>query len=689
MGIFVPALLSLLNHLCDHAKIQNHRQLLCLQGDLNWCFTLTQKIIAELQRPYFWCGAGPIASNTISYKQILGQETSLLVINAHLAFDGNQFAAAEGTLRGGGLLILLSPPEIPREDLFYQYISAQLQQYNFLSLKQGFPLPSFTDNDLTNNPSSINKQPALNLSEQNTAVQEIIKTVTGHRRRPLVLTANRGRGKSAALGIAAAQLLSESRIKKILVCAPNKQATATLFRHASLVLKPVHPQSGTTITDQGCIQFIAADTLLDEYPQCDLLIIDEAAALPVPTLEALVIHYSRIVFATTLHGYEGSGRGFALRFQKRLTQLAPQWRKLHLNQPIRWAKNDPVEAFTLGSICLTESESQQPTYKVQQALSFEKLSPAQLLADKTLLRSLFSLLVMAHYQTKPSDLEKLLNDSAVHIFIARQQGKILGVALMKEEGNFDHQLCEQIWQGTRRVPGHLIAQSLTFHSRFQVAASHSYARIQRIAIHPDCQNKGVGKQFINHLIDWTKKQAFDHLCTSFGATADLLSFWQQRNFVILRIGLSQDASSGTHSLIMNLPLSKKAHLLHRLIVEQFRQQLPTQLSRHLQHLDAGVVLKLLLSSSKVQSEQSTLLSYTQGHLPYEFIEHDLIDLMLNCDLSGLNKAQQILAIQKILQNNSWSEVCRKNNLTGKKQAQYILKETIKQLTTNFIKRGNQ
>jgi tRNA(Met) cytidine acetyltransferase len=182
MGIFVPALLSLLNHLCDHAKIQNHRQLLCLQGDLNWCFTLTQKIIAELQRPYFWCGAGPIASNTISYKQILGQETSLLVINAHLAFDGNQFAAAEGTLRGGGLLILLSPPEIPREDLFYQYISAQLQQYNFLSLKQGFPLPSFTDNDLTNNPSSINKQPALNLSEQNTAVQEIIKTDTGHRR---------------------------------------------------------------------------------------------------------------------------------------------------------------------------------------------------------------------------------------------------------------------------------------------------------------------------------------------------------------------------------------------------------------------------------------------------------------------------------------------------------------------------
>lgn len=665
----------MLNHLQYHAKIQNHRQLLRLQGDLNWCFTLTQKLIAELQLPYFWCGPSPIANKSIQYQQILGQETPLLIINAHQAFDGNEFAAAEGTLRGGGLLILLSPAEIPPEDLFYQYISAQLQHYNFITLEQGLPLPSFT-----NNHPAIDKKSALNLTEQNNAVQEIIKTVTGHRRRPLVLTANRGRGKSAALGIAAAQLLIDSRVKKILVCAPNKQATATLFRHADLILKPAHQQSCTTIADQGSIEFIAADTLLDEYPPCDLLIIDEAAALPVPTLEALVIHYSRIVFATTVHGYEGSGRGFALRFQKRLTELAPQWRKLHLDQPIRWAKNDPLESFTLNSICLTEAVAQQPAYNAQQKLSFEKLTPAQLLADKTLLQSLFSLLVLAHYQTKPSDLEKLLNDSSVDIFIARQQGKILGVTLINEEGNFDGKLCKQIWQGTRRVSGNLIAQSLTFHNRFQTAASHSYARIQRIAIHPNCQNSGIGKQFIKHLIDWAKKQAFDHLCVSYGATADLLSFWQQQDFVTLRIGQSKDTSSGTHSLIMNLPLSKKAHLLHELIVEQFRQQLPTQLSRHLQHLDTGVVLKLLLNSNKAQSDQPALLSYTQGHLPYEFIEHDLINLMLNCDLSGLNKAQQCLAIQKILQNNSWAEICRKNNLTGKKQAQYNLKETIKQLT---------
>jgi len=673
----VPALLSLLNHLRSQALNNNHRQLLRLQGDLNWCFTLAQKIIADLQLPYFWCGASPIGNKSISYQQILGQETSLLIINAHQAFDGNQFAAAEGTLRGGGLLILLSPREIPPEDLFYHYISAQLAHYHFTTLVQDLPLPSYTDNH-----PAVDKEYALNLNEQNNAVEEIIKTVTGHRRRPLVLTANRGRGKSAALGIAAAQLLTASRVKKILVCAPNKQATATLFRHADLIINEALIKSGTTLLDSGSIEFIAADTLLDEYPQCDLLIIDEAAALPVSTLEALVIHYSRIVFATTLHGYEGSGRGFALRFQKRLTQLAPQWRKLHLDQSIRWAKNDPLESFTLNSLCLTESIAKQPAYQAEKKLSFEQFTPAQLLADKALLRSLFSLLVLAHYQTKPSDLEKLLNDNAVHIFITRQQGQILGVALVKEEGNFEHNLVEQIWQGSRRVPGHLIAQSLTFHSRFKEAACHSYARIQRIAIHPNCQNMGIGKHFIKHLIDWAKKQKFDHLCVSFGATADLLSFWQRQHFVTLRIGQSKDASSGTHSLIMNMPLSKKAYLLHELIVQQFRQQLPTQLSRHLQHLDTGVVLNLLLNGHKAQSEQPSLLSYTQGNLPYEFIEHDLIDLMLNCDLTGLSKAQLFLAIQKILQNNSWAEICRKNNLTGKKQAQYNLKETIKQITDN-------
>lgn len=670
----MPDILSFLRHIQQHAMADNHRQIVRLRGDLSWCYQQAEYLIKQLQLAYFWCGPSPDSLDSISYKQILGQETPLLIINAYQDFDANAFAASSGCLRGGGLLILLTPTEIAADNLFYQYLHSQLLAHDFITIREDHPLP-----DLPQNALIVNKQQPLNLTQQPLAIAAIIKTVTGHRRRPLVLTANRGRGKSAALGIAAAELLN-SGLKTILVCAPNKQATSTLFKHAALLLdNEQHASPFAILTAGKRIEFIAPDALLSERPKCDLLIIDEAAALPVATLETLATHYSRLVFATTLHGYEGSGRGFALRFQKRLNEISPQWRKVHLDQPIRWAANDPVESFTLQSLCLTEYTVDNPRYDNASDLQFSELTAQQLLSNKPLLQNVFSLLVLAHYQTKPSDLEKLLNDRALHIFVIMQKQQILGVTLINEEGSFDAQMCEQIWQGTRRVQGNLVAQSLTFHSACKQAGALRYARIQRIAIHPVLQHLGLGKRFVRYLRDWATHHKFDQLCASFGATADLLSFWQQLAFSTLRIGLNKDSSSGTHSVIVNLPLSNVGKTLHQQIQQQFSEQLPIQLSRHLQQIDADLVLKLLQEFSKTTVNCPQLGSYTNANLPYEFVEAPLIKLLLTADLKNLSKMQQCLTIQKILQNHSWADICKNHSLTGKKQAQQILKSAIKQL----------
>ncbi|WP_019613674.1 tRNA(Met) cytidine acetyltransferase TmcA [Psychromonas ossibalaenae] len=672
------SLLSFANKLQHLAAADNHRRLVRLQGEPDWCLSQAQLLVKQLSQPYFWCGTAPDTICSTSFKQILGRETSLLIINALDHFDANAFAACEGTLRGGGLLILLCPTTIGSDDLFYQYINSQLSEHNFITIRQDHPFPAL-GSDISDR--KINNP--LNLVQQRTAVKAAIKTVTGHRRRPLVLTANRGRGKSASLGIAAAELL-KSGSKRILVCAPNKQATATLFKHAGIILTSSENNFFAIIEDDKSIEFIAPDSLLADRPKCDLLIIDEAAALPVPTLETLVKHYSRVVFATTQHGYEGSGRGFALRFQKRLNEIAPQWRQLHLDQPIRWADNDPVENFTLNSLCLTKSPCEKPLYNYKHSIQFNKLSALQLAADKMLLREVFSLLVLAHYQTKPSDLEKLLNDPSLHIFIIKQNEQLLAVTLINEEGGFDKQISAKIWQGTRRVQGNLIAQSLTFHCAFKEAACESYARIQRIAVHPDCQHQGLGKRFISSLINWAENSHYDHICASFGATADLLTFWQRQSFTVLRIGSTRDSSSGTHSVIVNLPLSAKGKTLHRAVQKQFQLQFPVQLSRHLQHIEAELVLGLLDEFSKTTSSYRQLLSYIEGNRPYEYVEQALIELLFNTPLHNLSKEQQSLAVQKILQNNSWSEVCKKHNYSGKKQAQVQLKETIKQLQLRAI-----
>ena len=640
-------------------KQPNYRQLIQLKGSLAWCFEQCEELIANSPIPYFWLGECPEKITSTIYKKVLGQETTLLFVNAHTQFDANSFAASEGTLRGGGTLVLICPTKIDAKDHFYTYIDKQLQQSAFITINQGDAVLS---SKLLQTPQAS----TLHLEQQQLAVDAIMKTVTGHRRRPLVLTANRGRGKSAALGIAAKQLV-ESGIENILVCAPSKSATTTLFKHAG---------------ESANITFIAPDLLLSDKPACDLLMIDEAAALPVPMLEALTKHYSRLVFATTLHGYEGSGRGFALRFQKRLKEIAPQSRSMHLDQPIRWDKGDPLEQFTLQHLCLTESQTSVPRYDAKHPVGFEIITSVQLLTDHALLTELFSLLVIAHYQTKPSDLEKLLNDSSLTVLVLKQHGHILAVALVNHEGDIDTQLAEQIYLGERRLKGHLVAQSLTFHCAQSQAATHRYARIQRIATHPSIQQQGLGRRFLDEITTWAKNKQFDHLCASFGATAQLLPFWQAKQFQTLRIGSSKDKSSGTHSFIVNRPLTNKGKELHQQLLQQFHALLSTQLTRHLQHLETGLIITLLKELPNNRHEHPFLTSYCSGNLPYEFAELQLIEVIINSDLSLLAKSEQRLTIQKILQNRSWAEICQNSEYAGRKQAQQTLRTSIRQLLTS-------
>ncbi|AGH80146.1 ATPase [Psychromonas sp. CNPT3] len=640
--------------------INNHRQLIRLQGSLSWCYKEAQRIIAEIHAPYFWLGDAPSAIPTQQYAQILGQETSVLIINAHQRFDANLFAASSGTLRGGGILLLLGPAQIDKNDHFYQYIDMQLQHYSFPAFQEGaLQVPSIEIQDA--------HKKDLHLEQQQLAIDAIIKTVTGRRRRPLVLSADRGRGKSAALGIASAQLIAMG-YKNILICAPNKKASATLFRHCA---------------QSAGISFIAPDALIAQLPSCDLLIVDEAAAIPVPLLMQISIHYSRLVFATTLDGYEGSGRGFALRFQKELTNIAPQWRALRLEQPIRWDNFDPLEAFTLNSLCLTKSNTPDPRYNKQQTLQLIQMSAQQLLCDPPLLNTLFALLVNAHYQTKPSDLEQLLNDPQLSIFLLCQHEQVLGVSIINHEGALDSALCTQIYLGKRRIKGHLIAQSLTFHCAQRFAATHRYARIQRIAIHPTLQGQGLGHVFVQKIKDWAIQENMDHLCAAFGATQQLLPFWQRLGFRTLRIGITLDKSSATHSFIVNQALSARAKALHCIIELQFQQQLAMQISRHLQQLDPFLLMILLIEGHKNKFTEAQdferLHSYINGDLPYEFVEKSLVELIFNNSLSVLDKNQQKITIQKILQNRNWADICLHCHLQGKTQAQLILRTTIKQL----------
>ena len=75
------------------------------------------------------------------------------------------------------------------------------------------------------------------------------------------------------------------------------------------------------------IIFIAPDALFlalqndPSFLKNAWLFVDEAAMLPIAQLTAFSQHFKHILFTTTIHSYEGTGRALSLNLSKKLTAL--------------------------------------------------------------------------------------------------------------------------------------------------------------------------------------------------------------------------------------------------------------------------------------------------------------------------------------------------------------------------------
>ncbi|MCF6293902.1 MAG: DUF1726 domain-containing protein, partial [Robiginitomaculum sp.] len=141
---------------------------------------------------------------------VIGHEYRLIVYDIEDDFDPNLFAALSGTLRGGGMFLILCPPLESwleeKNDHWFMWRFIHKLSKSDLCIKIKLDENEFRIHDTPLKPRTIQPE-HQRLEQQNLAVQQIIHVVRGHRNRPLVLLADRGRGKSAALGIAASKLL--------------------------------------------------------------------------------------------------------------------------------------------------------------------------------------------------------------------------------------------------------------------------------------------------------------------------------------------------------------------------------------------------------------------------------------------------------------------------------------------------
>lgn len=698
------AIKALVFQLQAAAQEHNHRRVLWLAGEAKWGWCWAEKISQWLSSgaSISWVSASaPDFVSQVDLKQtakLLGTSCHHLVFNAHDGFDPDVLGIVAGVIRGGGLLIFLTP-EIQTEQqnvpasikgLFFKRLTQIFESAACLHLIQQHQSFSSAPELLCktspfNNPSSLSS--FVCTEDQSKAVALIIHVVEGHRRRPLVLTSDRGRGKTTALGLAAAKLLLQG-VKKIIVTAPRPSAVDQLFEQAKQQL-PEAVRSGYQLKlGTQSIEFVAPDDLIANKHVLSLIMVDEAAAIPVQMLSELVQRYSRIVFSSTVHGYEGTGRGFVTRFNEVLNQYAPGWQSLELHKPVRWNEDDPVEAMVFEALLLNAEPVDGSIIKkaTKENCIFEKLNRAALSSNERDLSELFGLLVLAHYRTRPSDLLTLLETEKIEIYVTRYLGHIIAAVVLCAEGELDQDTAKAVYNGQRRLQGHLIPQALAAYTGIQDAPEYLWQRIMRVAMHPAVRRRGLAAKLLEFVENDLSRSKVVALGASFGATVDLVEFWRYCGFTVVRAGITREQSSGARSVLMLKPLTETGEQLCQQSRQRFQRHYKHLLAEPLSNMPPSLVLSLFSPVSATTREQQTMLrskldtqdwqelhAFSYASRGYEVSSaalHDLISELFWLDLACTKELlieQRHLLVMKVLQRRPWSEVSSALGYSGRKE----------------------
>lgn len=531
--------LTALHTLTAQMKREGIRRLLVLSGEERWCFDHALKLRDALPGDWLWISPQPDAENHCSpsaLQTLLGREFRHAVFDARHGFDAAAFAALSGTLKAGSWLVLLLPvwdewenqpdadslrwsdcPDPIATPHFVQHFKRVLTANNDAILwrqNQPFSLAHFTPRTDWH-PATGAPQP-----EQQQLLQQLLTMPPG----VAAVTAARGRGKSALAG----QLISRIAGSAI-VTAPAKAATDVLAQFAGEKFR-----------------FIAPDALLASDEQADWLVVDEAAAIPAPLLYQLVSRFPRTLLTTTVQGYEGTGRGFLLKFCARF----PHLHRFELQQPIRWAQGCPLEKMVSEALVFDDENF---THTPQGNIVISAFEQTLWRSEPETPLKVYQLLSGAHYRTSPLDLRRMMDAPGQHFLQAAGENEIAGALCLVDEGGLSQELSQAVWAGFRRPRGNLVAQSLAAHGSNPLAATLRGRRVSRIAVHPTRQREGTGRQLIAGALQYIHD--LDYLSVSFGYTEELWRFWQRCGFVLVRMGNHREASSGCYTAMALLPMS--------------------------------------------------------------------------------------------------------------------------------------
>lgn len=382
-------------------------------------------------------------------------------------------------------------------------------------------------------------------------------------RSTVTLTAARGRGKSAAMGVAVAAAIAHG-YSNIFITSPSPENLKTFFDflfkgfdalnyidHADYsIIQSTNPDYNKAIVrvnvhrqHRQTIQYIQPQDA-HVLGQAELVVIDEAAAIPLPLVRKLMGPYL-VFMASTINGYEGTGRSLSLKLIQQLREQSRtpatfngadgksdkstkhgeeshsgsrSLREITLSEPIRYAAGDAVEQWLNKLLCL---DATLPRTKLN-LQGCPHPSQCQLLhinrdtlfsfhpVSEKFLQQMMALYVAGHYKNSPNDLQ-LMSDAPAHqLFVlvppvdenSNRLPEPLCVIQLALEGRISKQSVLNSLSRGQRAGGDLIPWIVSQQFQDENFAGLSGARIVRIATNPDYISMGYGSKALSLLIDF-------------------------------------------------------------------------------------------------------------------------------------------------------------------------------------------
>jgi len=699
----------------------NERRALVLAGDreraLERVRGLFDAVDVEPATSAFVGPDDPLDCRSVGYAhagRLMGTTQEALVCDCHDRCEPNVLGQVAGTVDGGGLLVVLTPsldgwPDrrdafdetlaVPPFELsavagrFRRRLAATLREHRGVAVVDvdtatvecdglTHPAPTLTGDGSARQEPTVPEGAAFPRAAYEACLTaDQAATVEGFERlreagEVLVVEAHRGRGKSSAAGLAAACLARDGQ--DVLVTAPGYRNAAELFERATALLESLStphsvddrdsPQriETTGASDSGCIRFRTPAAAAELPDDPDRVIVDEAAAVPVGLLESLHGAPS-VAFTTTVHGYEGAGRGFSVRFREHLAGSDDAVTDRWLSEPIRHAPADPVEVWSFRALGLNAGPppAQVVADATPESVTYRQLTPAELVTEEWLLHEAFGLLVLAHYRTEPNDFARLLDAPNVSVHALFAEGHVAAVALLAREGGLSTAQRSRIYGG-ERVRGNLIPDLLTSQLRDESAGQPVGGRVLRIATHSGARSRGLGSQLLGKLRDHADAAGLDWLGVGYGATPELVQFWARNGYRAVHLGVSRNERSGEHSVVMLDPLSPTGQRLHDRHTRWFLRRFPDTLANALSGVEPDVVRAVCRSIDGTPAFEPTdwewqvLAGIPEGTAIYDTTPGPVGALafryLTDEDADTLTPQQERLLVRKTLQARSWSEV---------------------------------